>query len=396
MHKGEKVSRQIRMLSIMSVALENVMVTTDRNSILQGFSGTILPCVTSADRRVRQAAISCLGKYGLLTDRVTISTVIKPLLFEVTSNEDEVIEARAQALLGLCDLALLFDIAKNSEEFVAILSDLVQHEETTMVVLTAEVCAKLLLAGKLQHEEIMARLIIIYFTLCGSIAREEANEDVSEVGSPVRLQQILSLFFPAYCMCDKKNRITLLHAIKPIISITIGTSEVHRKKKENLASSVPTMIDFICSTVDGANLNGRITDDLCDTSGEKENDAKGDDPLAGSVNDLLLSRALFAAVSISDSLLENRSEMSATNLRTMCKTLASVIEKVELAATPENLVLMKQARKLKKNSEELDFLISDHYASAWLERLREKMELVKYDSDTSDDKTSDNGEELPG
>jgi hypothetical protein len=130
----------------MSTAMENIALTNaQQKSLLQGFPDRILPLVTSKDNTVKQAAVSCLGKYALFADKGLFSAV----LIDLTKNHQEKLEIRARALLALCDLALL------------------------------EACVKLFLCGKMLSQVVLAQLIIIFFTLqsfCPSVLLKTRNE----------------------------------------------------------------------------------------------------------------------------------------------------------------------------------------------------------------------------
>jgi hypothetical protein len=375
-NKEEVASRQIRVLSIMSIAMENIALIEQQKPLLQGFPDRILPLLTSEDAMVKQAAISCLGKYTLFADKESFS----PILLELTKNQQEKIENRAQALLGLCDLALLEDASLDDTSDVGnILLDFLNHEESALVIVAAEVCVKLLLSGKMQSQKILAQLIIIFFTVCDIVG--DHSEDASDVGSPRRLQQILSIFFPAFCLSHESNRIEMLQTIKPLIRKSINFSDASGKKKKksaSLVSSIPKMIDFICSTVNMACPDDENSDDT-------EEILATDTAFTNAANDLSANESteLFAAVSVSELLLENE-ELSVSNLRMVCKILASLAMSVDFDAAKSSSVQRKQTWSLKQNWEKLELLISDHYASASLEKLRDIMEQIDVTEDNTE------------
>lgn len=205
---------QIRILSTLLIVLEQVSGSVNSMGLLDTFSDSIVAAVTTNSNLVREAGVSCLGKYALLMSESKVVAEFKPLLLQVASSKSERVEVRAQALLALCDLALLFDGVlgpnappsstadekdeTNDVSFVFLLSEMLCHSNFAVVVIAAEVAAKLLFAGKLNdHPSLAAHLVAIFFDsdLLKSNTDEDSDE-VKEIGNPVRLQQILSLFLP--------------------------------------------------------------------------------------------------------------------------------------------------------------------------------------------------------
>jgi len=100
----------LRGIEILSVALEKTSRKMSSNAILQNFSSTILTAITNSSLGpfVREAGVSCLGRYVILMDEEAIIQTFKSLLMGIAFGKDEKIEIRAQAMLAICDLAFMF------------------------------------------------------------------------------------------------------------------------------------------------------------------------------------------------------------------------------------------------------------------------------------------------
>jgi hypothetical protein len=132
------------------------------------------------------------------------------------------------------------------------------------------------------------------------------------------------------------------------------------------------MIDFICSTVTLACPDEDENPD--ETEEEKEINVTPPTNVGNNASVKLLPE-LSAALAVSESLVENES-MSIANLRMVCKILASLALSIDFDAAKSSSALKKQTWALKQNWEKLEVLVSDHYASASLEKLRDFIEQI--------------------
>jgi condensin complex subunit 3 len=199
----------VRVLSILTVILETATSQLSTNPVLHDFAKHIVPSVTHSDAFVREAAVGCFGKLGLFTAENTIIEEFKPILLQVANQVDEKMEIRAQALLALSDWSMLFSDVLNpcivgSETicFADIVQDMMRDSRTACVCIASEVAAKLLFSGRVCDSDWLAQLLAIFFDP-RMIDLAEDDDDVKEVGSPVRLQQLLTIFFPGnYSVCS--------------------------------------------------------------------------------------------------------------------------------------------------------------------------------------------------
>jgi hypothetical protein len=165
----------------------------------------------------------------------------------------------------------------------------------------------------------------------------------------VLAQLIISLFFPAFCLSHETNRILLLQAIKPLINKLMNlpdTSGKQKKKSVTLVTSVPEMIDFICSTVTLACPDEDENPD--ETEEEKEINVTPPTNVGNNASVKLLPE-LSAALAVSESLVENES-MSIANLRMVCKILASLALSIDFDTAKSSSALIGLLYRCKYSS----------------------------------------------
>ena len=384
---------QIRILSILSVVLEQVSGNTSSMGLLDTFSDSIVTAVTTNNNLVREAGVSCLGKYALLLPETKIVTDFKPLLLQVASNKNEKVEVRAQALLALCDLALLFDgvlgpisssTANEEEEandvsFVFLLSEMLCNSNPALVVLAAEVAAKLLFAGKLNdHPTMVAHLVAIFFDT--NLLKSDADEDfdeVKEIGNPVRLQQILSLFFPAFSIKSREGRATLANCIKPLLSIVSEKLSKKKRGKKATAWPIAKMVEYVCSNIDlGEEEAKKMEGARHSHDGEKEEEDN---------SPCKPSSTLLASIAIAEFLTESSVGCTTTYLRAICKIVGGA--DIILEEEPfENLSI------LKKSMDEAAMVVTDSTSIRSLETLVELLDEIPDEEEEEEEDEEDDNE----
>jgi len=360
----------IRAMGILSVVLENISPKIASNPTFQNFSDLILSTITDTQSGplVREAGVSCLGRYALLSSENTIIDTFKPLLMNVAFRGNETSEIRAQAMLNIADLAVLFDrmhtpilltdITPAEVSVSDLLLQTISCSNKALVIVAAECAAKLLFAGKCYDINIVAQLIMIYFDR--DFARcdeDEGIDEVGEVGSPARLQQLLTLFFPAYSMRTKIGRDTLNASINPLLVLVNKKIEV--KGKKQAVWPIAKMVEYICVTVD----EGENVETMEDT-GDLVNENKAQDP----------SAVLVMANNVSEFLIREGDDLHLTYLRTLSKILGKVY--VDIKTEQSSAV-----HALKSSLDELAMLITDGIALRSLNNLVQILE----DFDVNDD-----------
>lgn len=212
------IVRQMRIIAILSIVLESVSGNVTSHPILDTFFEHLSPAITSKNAVVREHGVVCLSKFCLLSGEDKVMGEFRPLLMTIAGSVDERVEVRAQAALALCDLALIHermllvptigggDLAEGPASptarvpsFKDMLLEMLGHAKPGIVIIAAEIAAKLLLAGRLNDPTLIAWLVLLYFD--SSLAATAEGEDVDDggaeeaakkVGSPVRLQQVRS------------------------------------------------------------------------------------------------------------------------------------------------------------------------------------------------------------
>ena len=447
--------RRIRVLSILSYVLERCSGRVSSDAVvLDSLACHIVPAVTSNDSRIREMGISCLGRYALLAKEQTVEREYAPLLLQVCANEDERMEVRAQAAMALCDLAVIFssvlsprqsshpsdcdEFGKNMNvggdmpaPFVEILYTMLRRHRSALAVVAAEVTARLHFAGRIHDPILLAHLTVIFFdkdlllsgsSLVGGVNDDDNDdEDVAEVGSPVRLQQILSLFFPGYALRSRsgewEGKDSLSLSVAPMLALVDEKMKNAKKgdggkslRRAGSASAWPVakMIEFICSTVDTAQRQQRqVEEELLEKDRTRtaqvsapnfaengNNDEKNlteeddtDDNVDGSdeggrpVTATEPSATILASLAIAQFISARALTLTDAFIRTLCKVLGSASVDVSSDYLPA-------LRDLKLAVDNLASIVIDDKSLDSLKDLAETLDEVE----DADDKSKGGGE----
>uniref|UniRef100_A0A7S4JL97 Nuclear condensin complex subunit 3 C-terminal domain-containing protein n=1 Tax=Odontella aurita TaxID=265563 RepID=A0A7S4JL97_9STRA len=408
---------QVRVVSILSLALEAVStyVGTSRNTaVLDSLSAHIVPAVTSPNTAAREAGVGCLGRFALLAGQDRAITELKPLLLQVCSNGEERMEVRAQAAMALCDLTLVFgdEVQEDKEEekdsFAFLLSEMLCHANPAMVAVAAEIVAKLLLAGRISDPTLLAHVVVAFFDknladAATSVDGDSDQEAAGDVGSHVRMQQILSLFFPAFAMKSREGRETLTACIRPLLSIVdsrMATKEKGTRKSRgngrNLSWPIAKMIEFVCSAVDvGIESREELQQAAAKTQVEESsNDEKSNNCSVESVEEKVKeqdteepSSTLLASIAITEFLIEQSASLTIAYLRALCKILGGAYIDVEIDDP-------KCLSRLKSNMDHLAMVVTDDSSIRSLENLIGVLDEYESEEDNGDDGEDDSAASL--
>jgi hypothetical protein len=334
----------LRILSIYSITLEEI---TPRNGILtdflQGVSSRVHQALEySTDNNLpllREAAVSCLGRLGFFTDKTVILSDHKPLLLTMACNEDEPLTVRSQAMMALTDWALVFDEILQPVEIgmslVDLLKSLLQSNHCSVAAIAAEATTKLLFANRLCDSNLIAQLLVLFFDPHNKEASDAGTS--IELGSMTRMQQYLSLFFPAYCLQSAQARDSVLGSIET--ALTISVTRV-RKTKKKLVFPVVKLVEYVCEVVTVAQeealeeANGQVSPEMEDERHYRT--------------------AFMIAIQVAQFVLtaeEQNWSLTATQLRGLCKLLGSL----NIQSTPG-------ISKLQQIMEELGMVLTDFTA----------------------------------
>ena len=314
---GLSDNRILRLLSILCIVFERSSSHLASHPAVENFSSHVVPAASHENALIREAAISCLGKLGLFSDKDRVLREFKPLLLQVASDESEKLAIRAQALLGLSDWSMMFADTLSSivsevtsVSFVEVLADMIRHHEVSLACVAAEVVCKLLTNGRICDTEgtWLGQLLVFFFDPRLVAAAEEAEEDDgnTEVGSPIRLQQLLTLFFPLYCMRNERGPGAFPNCVAGALEI-VSTRDSGKKKRGSKSFPILKMVDFVLS----------ITLESEKMMAESAKKNGKDDPTKGSSPQVLI------AMQIAKFLAHHSDELGVTNLRALAKILGT-------------------------------------------------------------------------
>jgi len=357
---------RLRIISILYVVLENTSTVMATNPVLREFSSHITLAVNSADAMVRECGVGCLGRLAILSDESTVLSDFKPLLLKVASTDNELMEIRAQAMLALCDLSLLFEGILNPDptSIVSLVSKFLHHSQAGVVAFAAEVGTKLLFSGKVHDNAILAGLLVAFFDKSFADLAEEEDSDVTEVGSLVRMQQQLVVFFPAYSMKSKEGKLALISSIGPMLNMITAT-----KTKRGSTWNVAKIVEYIVSTVAIGKEQVGEKDSNDDTQNNQAIEPSG---------------VLHACIEVSNFLIQHGDNINMTHLRGLCKLLGGADIDIDADHSPTVVAL-------KSNIEELSLLIADDNSLRSLATVLELLEDVE--DEISEDDANESDEE---
>jgi len=370
-----------RGLFVFSVVLEKASSELSTHGIMNVMEKVILSAVIGPNATIREIAIGCLGKLGLFSTASTVLSEIKPILLKIASDKNEAIQCRGQSLLALSDLALVFSeirqpcLDSDSGEnlnFASIVQELMEHTNTTLATIAAEVATKLLFSMSDSDGGLLPSLLVSFLHPQNHQEHDDSGDhdiDIKDVGSPLRLQQLLSLFFPAFCLRSNECRDALLQSIAKALSVALDYSPKKKGKSRSVAFPLVKIVDYVWSVVVESGVSGETTADGT-TEGS---DAGKFDP------------TLPAGLQVARFLVENEQRLNVTQLRSLCKFLGSR----EIRPEEHKKV---QLGKLKDLVEELSF-IDDSTSLKSLRPLTEALSSVKGYEDNNEDEDEDDEEE---
>jgi condensin complex subunit 3 len=388
----------LRTLAIISVFLEIAPSRLTSCPQMSEIPKFVLPLVTHEKQLVREAAVSSLGKLGLFTVQDMVAETFKPLLLQITANEDESIETRAQALIALADWSMLNGemispcvVDQENLSVHGCVEAWFESSEPFLVCVAAEVASKLLYAGKLCDHEWLAQLVSVYFDeQFTSSAADEEEEDVKEIGSLVRLQQMLSVFFPVFCIKSKVGRDQFLQSIEPMLKIVCLKPTKNQKSRGSKAFPVDKMIAFVCDSVRRGDDVAEKAEEEARTQGGESNNTVVDAAPEASIE-------LHVAIQLARFLANNHSAVTITSQRNLFKILAKIDLTPGIHDEPRSDLLT-----LKELTERLSMAIDDSSCVAALELMEDVLELAKVQSEDeesvspdSDDETTDSHDDTP-
>ena len=414
--KAIVIVRQMRIIAILSIVLESISGQMTSHPILDGFFQHLSPAITSKNAIVREHGVICLSKFCLLSGEDKVFEEFKPLLMTIAGSVEERVEVRAQAALALCDLSLIHDKmlgSSSDDSFKTMLLEMLGHSKPGIVIIAAEITAKLLLAGRLSDPKLVAWLLLIYFDTSLTADFDEndvdAAEVVKEVGSPIRLQQLLSIFFPTYSMSSLDANDDMMASVGPLLTIVNEklSGMKQAEVKEVLAQQFPIakMVEYVCYNVDLAdkkkneetksNEEAKKDEEVTTVNGEQSlatPAAEGDEDAANKEDDndendkkeedevvIEASSTLLASIDVAEFLAEECDSAPIFYVRALAKILGSAC--IDVAVEDKALL-----RRLKSNVGEAEYANDDGPAVKSIKKLADL--LVDVSDQASDDEES--------
>ncbi|GAA5901902.1 condensin subunit YCG1 [Sporobolomyces salmoneus] len=224
----------LRCLIVVKALLERVMSALQENSMLHGLvAELIVPAVKTKDFEVRAQGLICLGLCCLLDKSMALDS------FQLLARQSEVTEGELQVkiLQTLFDLIILHGVNFGEERgfgvdvILGLLSSSLDQEDPRAAATAVVGISKLILSGMVTDEEILSRLVLLYF----------AGETVDNQ----ELRQCLSYFFPIYCYSNPQNQ-------RRVSNVVVKTLEVLRSVYDELKdkSSMVTPLQIGSQLVD--------------------------------------------------------------------------------------------------------------------------------------------------
>jgi condensin complex subunit 3 len=271
----------IRIISLIISVLET------RDSIsavaMEYFVSCIHPAMSHENRLLRQASVRAWGLLGLLMTPALENKFpndnYTSALQEIALNDNEDIEIRIQAMFALTDWVMLqfrngksiskCDIMDSLSMQIDQLLQVPVHFSQGSVCCAAEMATKLILCFvmdstilndtnyKERISKWVARLAMMYFEY-ENAANDSDNdpEDSNQVGHPVRLQQLLSVFFPLTTTSTFSSLNSyVLDSIKPLLKFLMRQQRDKKQNYNKMSSTSTTALlwtrtlDFIVSMV---------------------------------------------------------------------------------------------------------------------------------------------------
>ncbi|KAL7512869.1 hypothetical protein ACHAXN_012667 [Cyclotella atomus] len=404
--KAKAIVRQMRVIAILSIVLENISSHMVGHPILDGFFEHLSPAITSKNAVVREHGVICLSKFCLLSEQEKVNDQFRPLLMTIASSADERAEVRAQAAMALCDLALIHGDMLNSTEddenesstsFKDLLIEMLGHSKPLIVAIAAEISAKLHLAGRF-HDPILVGWLVVVFFDSSMLESDESddNNNAKEIGSAVRLQQLLSMFFPAYSMSSLDANDAIMASVGPLLEIVNFKMEGMKQKKALEQWPISKMVEYICYIVDMADKTKK-SEDKAEVDEEPENDLMEPtetDSLAGEdakekddKNIIEASSILLASIDIAEYLAESSSRIPAFYTRAVAKILGSA----SIDVSAEDKALLK---RLKTQVTEAEYSIDDGPSLTAIRKLSKVLENVDDEEEEADTSEGEEAEEI--
>jgi hypothetical protein len=371
-----KVSYKLRIMAILCSFFEIVNPSSSMDASLNEISAYILPATSQPNRLLREAAINCLGRFGLFASKDQVEGNYLSLLTKVCRDVEEVDEVRAQALLSIADWSLVYGLCNDT---ALVITDFLERPEhpKSLSYIAIEVATKLLLSGKADSAVWLGILLSTFFDPQTEKDFDEFD-DVTQVGNPIRVHQILTIFFPAYASMHLNRYESLLESVGLALQ-RVQDLRDQRKKASKRGTSRKTsagtfpytkLLDYVVNTME----------DACShANSSKQEDTDKDGNEERSVQRDVVLRAAFEVASYLE---KNLCDLGVTIIRTLCKWLSS--QEVDVSSCDK-----KSLSKLKTSLDGIEMALSDATAERYLAPLVTRLSQVPAEDSTQSETGED-------
>ncbi|GAX20005.1 condensin complex subunit 3 [Fistulifera solaris] len=370
-----EVSYKLRTMAILCAFFETVHPSSSLDASLKEISEYILPEISQPNRLLREAAINCLGRFGLFASKDQVEGNYLSLLTGVCRDVEEVEEIRAQALLSIADWSFVYGLCNDT---ALVITDFLERPEhpKSLSYIAAEIATKLLLSGKADSA---AWLGILLSTFFDPQTEKDFHEfdDVTQVGNPIRVHQILTIFFPAYACIHLNKDETLFEGVGLALQ-RVQDLRDQRKK----ASKRGTSRKISAGTFPYTKLLDYVVITMEDAWSHANSSKQEDSNKEGS---LQRDSVLRAAVEVAFYLEKNLCDLGVTIIRTLCKWLS--VQEIDVLSCAS-----KSLSKLKTCVDGIEMALSDATAEKYLAPLVTRLSQVPAE-DNSQSETGEDSED---
>ncbi len=276
-----RVMRQIRALELCSLLLDQTERPLASDATLKSMESTILPAIGSPYGIAREIGVTCLGKYCLLGIEAALRH--RDLLIHVSEAKDDDTGVRACALQSVMDLCLLYGEAflkLEDNRVINLIEEALRPKflslngdewPQALSAVAAEGAAKLLFCRCIAAERtpltrigctLMGLLLAAFFargscadpkTLSllmgeGESGEQSLDEDgpiASQLGSPVRLHQLLSIFFPCFFAMPGPDGLRAIISSVPPMLATLSSYGIDEMEDSNVEQAIKFIVGVI-------------------------------------------------------------------------------------------------------------------------------------------------------
>lgn len=223
---------QLRSLQVAAWTIQNQTATKKSSLVgsspLEVFIPMVLQSLQQPIKELRSAALRCLGLLGISSEKHCES--FAGIVLQVASANQEDSFIRCQAIESLTDMAMVHSEQLISEDnLVTLLTRMVDCGTPLIQRISAEASAKLLFSGRIvKSPALFARLVRIYFSPIESddaesegysnFSNPQSKKCETTKGSEAYLDQLLSIFFPAFFSAGGERADIVVDSINFLIS----------------------------------------------------------------------------------------------------------------------------------------------------------------------------------